>query len=83
MKCSNPDCSRGIGLVSHQRSWFDKQRYCSKRCRDAVTSRAAERRYSHQRRTTSYFDWLFSQPTRSPRPRLGQPGVRASASFGS
>jgi hypothetical protein len=23
MKCSNPDCNRGIGLVSHRRGWFD------------------------------------------------------------
>jgi hypothetical protein len=38
MKCSNPDCSRGIGLVSHRRGWFDTQRYCSKRCLDAVAS---------------------------------------------
>ena len=35
MKCSNPDCDRGIGLVAYQRDWFSKQRYCSKHCRDA------------------------------------------------
>jgi hypothetical protein len=35
MKCSNPDCNRGIGLVAYQRDWFSKQRYCSKHCRDA------------------------------------------------
>ena len=35
MKCSNPDCNRGIGLVVYQRNWFSKQRYCSKPCRDA------------------------------------------------
>ena len=35
MKCSNPDCSRGIGLVAYQRDWFSKRRYCSKHCRDA------------------------------------------------
>jgi hypothetical protein len=82
MKCSNPDCSRGIGLVSHRRAWFDEQRYCSKRCCEAVTSELAQRRSSHQRRTTSYFDWLMSQPTRRPQPRPGQPGVRVSAVFG-
>ena len=63
MKCSNPDCSRGIGLVSHRRGWLDKQRYCSKRCRDAVTSQVHEPRSSHQGRTMSHFDWLMSQPT--------------------
>jgi hypothetical protein len=25
MKCSNPDCNRGIGLISYQRGWFDKR----------------------------------------------------------
>ena len=35
MKCSNPDCNRGIGLVAYQRDWFSKRRYCSKHCRDA------------------------------------------------
>ena len=35
MNCSNPDCSRGIGLIAYQRGWFSKQRYCSRHCRDA------------------------------------------------
>jgi NADH dehydrogenase FAD-containing subunit len=51
MQCSNPDCNRGIGLVSHQRSWFDRQRYCSKRCCEAIASQATEHRSSHQRRS--------------------------------
>ena len=40
MKCSNPDCNRGIGLVVYQRNWFSKQRYCSKHCRDAFAADA-------------------------------------------
>jgi hypothetical protein len=41
MKCSNPDCDRGIGLVGYQGSWFSKGRYCSQRCcRDAVADAA-------------------------------------------
>ena len=35
MKCSNPACNRGIGLVAYQRDWLSKRRYCSKHCRDA------------------------------------------------
>ena len=35
MKCSNPNCNRGIGLVAYQRNRFSKRRYCSKHCRDA------------------------------------------------
>jgi len=42
MKCSNANCDRGIGLVTYQRSWFSKGRYCSQRCcRDAVMADAA------------------------------------------
>jgi len=40
MKCSNPDCNRGIGLVAYQRGWFSKRRYCSQRCRDAFVADA-------------------------------------------
>ena len=38
MKCSNPDCSRGIGLVAYRRGWFSKRRYCSQHCRDAFVA---------------------------------------------
>jgi hypothetical protein len=42
MKCSNPGCNCGIGLVAYQRSWFSKGRYCSQRCcRDVVVADAA------------------------------------------
>jgi hypothetical protein len=59
MKCSNPNCGHGIGLVSYQRHWFDKRRFCSKRCRDDFT---VERpRPSQQERLVgSYFNWLFA-----------------------
>jgi hypothetical protein len=41
MKCSNPGCNRGIGLVAYRRGWFSKGRYCSQRCcRDAVVAAA-------------------------------------------
>ena len=40
MKCSNPDCNRGIGLVAHRRGWFSERRYCSKHCRDAFVTDA-------------------------------------------
>ena len=41
MKCTNPDCSRGIGRVAYRRGWFSKRRYCSQRCRDAFMIGAA------------------------------------------
>jgi len=80
MKCSNPDCDRGIGLVSHRRNWFDKQRYCSKRCRDAVASQVTgQQRSRRQQDTTSYFEWLYSQPIGRPQPRPVQAGVRVKS----
>lgn len=77
MKCSNPECNRGIGLVSHQRGWFCKQRYCSRRCRDAFT---VERPKSPSRGRSpgSYFEWLLSQPMGNPQPKF----VRAMARVG-
>jgi hypothetical protein len=43
MKCSNPDCNRGIGLISYHRGWFDKRRYCSKHCRYALAAEAQQK----------------------------------------
>jgi hypothetical protein len=65
MKCSNPDCSRGIGLVSQQRSFLDKRRFCSKKCRDNF-AKESPKRLQMERRTTSYFEWLLSRPTACP-----------------
>ena len=61
MKCSNPDCNRCIGLV-HYRRWFSKGRYCSRRCRDDVVARAP-RPVQGKRNATTYFEWLFLQPS--------------------
>jgi hypothetical protein len=62
MKCSNPNCSHGIGLVSHKRHWFDKRRFCTKKCRDdfaAARPRPIQREYL----ADSYFNWLFANAT--------------------
>ena len=40
MRCSNPDCNRGIGLVTYRRGWFSKRRYCSQQCRNAFVADA-------------------------------------------
>ena len=40
MKCSNPDCNRGIGLIAYQRGWFSNRRYCSRHCRNAFVADA-------------------------------------------
>jgi hypothetical protein len=83
MKCANPECNRGIGLVSHRRGWLDKRRYCSKACRDSVTYQVTkQRRLRRRHATASYFEWLFSQPITSPEPRLVQASVRVKPSRG-
>jgi hypothetical protein len=40
MKCSNPNCDHGIGLVAYRRGWSSKRRYCSRKCRDAFVANA-------------------------------------------
>jgi hypothetical protein len=78
MKCSNPNCSRGIGLVAYRRGLFGKGRYCSRQCRD--TFAAVRPKYPQQERNaTTYFEWLFLQPIENPRPVLMP--VRARARY--
>ena len=60
MKCSNPDCNRGVGLVAYRRGWFNKRRYCSKQCRDAFVAYAPKL----QQERTTYFEWLFCNRSR-------------------
>ena len=57
MKCSNPNCNRGIGLVAYRRGWFSKRRCCSRHCRDAFEANAPKPQ--QKRSTTTYFEWLF------------------------
>jgi hypothetical protein len=57
MKCSNPDCNRGIGLVAYRRGWFSKRRYCSKRCRNALVADAPK--LQQKRNVTTYFEMAF------------------------
>jgi hypothetical protein len=68
MKCSNPDCTRGIGLVAYQRGWFTKRRYCSRSCRDALADRP--RQPQPERIATTYLEWLFLQPITTPQQKL-------------
>ena len=69
MKCSNPDCNRGIGLVSHRRGWLSKRRYCSRQCYDAFLVERPKRS-QQERGITTYFEWLFLQQIENPQPKL-------------
>jgi hypothetical protein len=60
MKCSNPHCNRGIGLIAHRR-WFSKQRYCSKSCRNAFMPDLPNRSNQGGTPSTTHFKWLFLQ----------------------
>jgi hypothetical protein len=65
MKCANPKCNRGIGLVHYRRGWFNKRRYCSKNCRDAFVVDLAKQS-EQERSAMTYVQWLFLQPNPNP-----------------
>lgn len=69
MKCSNPDCNRGIGLLAHRRGWFGRRRYCSKQCRNTYFIERPKRS-QQERYAMTYFDWLFLQPIENQQPKL-------------
>ena len=69
MKCANPECNRGIGLVHYRRGWFNKRRYCSKNCRDAFAVDLAKQS-EQERSAMTYVEWLFFQPIRNPQEKL-------------
>lgn len=69
MKCANPECNRGIGLVHYRRGWFNKRRYCSKNCRDAIVVDLAKQS-EQERSAMTYVEWLFFQPIRNPQEKL-------------
>jgi hypothetical protein len=78
MKCSNPHCNHGIGLVSYRRGLFGKGRYCSRLCRDTLVCVAEQpKRPQQERNAPSYFEWLFLQPIENPRPMLAPVRARA------
>jgi hypothetical protein len=77
MKCSNPDCTRGIGLVHYRGGWFSKRRYCSKNCRDAVVVIDRPGQPRLEQNPTTYFDWLFGQPVLHAQPKLAPAATRA------
>jgi hypothetical protein len=58
MKCSNPDCNRGIGLVAYRHGRFGKRRYWN--CRDAFV--ADSQKLGQTRRVTTYFERLLLNP---------------------
>jgi len=69
MKCSNPNCSHGLGLVAYRRGLFGKGRYCSRQCRDTCVPTQPKRPQPEPNGMT-YFEWLFLQPIENPRPVL-------------
>jgi hypothetical protein len=78
MKCSNPNCNHRIGLVSHRRGWFSKQRYCSRNCRDAFLA-DLPKRSRQELCAMTYVEWLFSQPIDRPRQQLMPALIRTRA----
>ena len=69
MRCSNPYCNRGIGLLAHRRGWFSRRRYCSRNCRYAFVADVPKRSHLEQSAST-YFEWLFFRPIGNPHQKL-------------
>jgi hypothetical protein len=80
MKCSNPECNRGIGLVAYRRGWVTKRRYCSKHCRDAFAAETPKLR--HKPKEMTYFEWLFLRPIENPQLKLKPAMVRTRSQYG-
>jgi hypothetical protein len=78
MRCSNRNCNRYIGLLSHRRGWFSKERYCSKYCRYACLA-DRPKQSQQERRAMTYFEWLFSQPIDKPQQPVMRVLVRTRA----
>lgn len=68
MKCGHPQCSRGIGLVSHRR-WFNNKLYCSRACRDNY----ARPRQAIEASVPGFLVSLFEPPS-----ALGSPAAVAA-----
>ena len=58
MKCSNPNCNRGIGLIAYRRGRFSN---CSRNCRDGFVADLPNRSRQEQNVST-YFGRLFLEP---------------------
>jgi len=78
MKCANPTCHHGIGLVSYRRGFFGKRPYCSKKCRDHFVAERVAPLRSKPSRAETYFEWLFAQPV-NLQPRMAVATVRVRA----
>jgi hypothetical protein len=56
MRCANPRCNRGIGLVSHRLGLIDKRYACSNECRTELVADIRRARYLARRRAV--VSWL-------------------------
>jgi hypothetical protein len=56
MRCANPKCNRGIGLVSHRLGLLDKRYACSQTCRTELVADIKRARYLGWRRAVA--TWL-------------------------
>jgi hypothetical protein len=78
MKCCNPNCNHGIGLVAYRPGWFGKRLYCSKNCRNAFV--VDNPKHSQQDRSVAtYFEWLLRQPDVHLRPQMMPASLRVRA----
>jgi hypothetical protein len=79
MKCANPTCNHGIGLISYRRGWFAKRQFCSRQCRDRFVVERAKPPAPTRNAATTYVEWLFMQPGVQAPPRLAMEAIRVRA----
>jgi len=70
MNYANLNSAPALGLVSPQRSSFDRRRFSSRKCRDDFAQRLT--RFRREQPAASYFELLMSLPARTTLPQLMQ-----------
>jgi hypothetical protein len=71
MRCANPICNRGIGLVSHRLGPFDKRYACSTKCRAELVAEIKRARYLAWRHAV--VSWLAAHVLPQPHDPRPQP----------
>jgi hypothetical protein len=77
MKCSNPNCNRGIGLVAYGRAG-SAGGTTAQECRDSFVAKGPKQSQQEGSATTN-FEWLFLQPIEKRQPKLMPAVVRVRA----
>jgi len=79
MKCANPTCHHGIGLVSYRRGFSASGLIAPRRCRDNFVAERVAPVVAKRPRAETYFEFLFAPPIVQAQPKLAYAAVRVRA----